>query len=69
MTPLGDPTAMAHEVERLLKDREWYEQCSRTIKARVLNNYDKHDLDERYRYIYESACSAPDSPSALERND
>lgn len=69
VTPLGDPTAMAHEVERLLKDREWYEQCSRTIKARVLNNYDKHDLDERYRYIYESACSAPDSPSALERND
>lgn len=68
VTPLGDPAAMAHAVAQLLKDRAWYEQCSRTIKKRVLLNYNKRDLNERYRHIYESACSAPDSPPVLERN-
>ena len=68
VTPLGDPTAMAHAVAQLLKDRAWYEQCSRTIKKRVLLNYNKRDLNERYRHIYKSACSAPYSPPVLERN-
>ncbi len=68
VTALGDPGAMARAVARLLKDREWYEQCSRAIKSRVLLNYNKRDLNERYRHIYDSACSAQDSPLVLERN-
>ncbi|MFQ5849289.1 MAG: GT4 family glycosyltransferase PelF [Candidatus Binatia bacterium] len=67
VTPLGDPTAIAHAIARLLKDQAWYDQCCRTIQRRVQVYYNKRDVDEKYRALYESHCAVPDSCCAFQR--
>ena len=60
ITPLSNPTATANALVKLLSEREWYEQCSRNIRERVVRYYNKADLDQTYRNLYEHYRTAPE---------
>jgi glycosyltransferase involved in cell wall biosynthesis len=53
ITPLCNPTATAHELARLLTDRDWYAQCAGAIRERVRLHYDKRNVDRAYGEIYD----------------
>jgi glycosyltransferase involved in cell wall biosynthesis len=53
ITPLCNPSATAHAIAKLLLDSKWYEQCSRNIRERVRQYYDKSKVDQTYRELYE----------------
>jgi glycosyltransferase involved in cell wall biosynthesis len=53
ITPLSNPAATAAGMARLLTNHEFYKQCSHTIQERVQRYYNKTDLDETYRELYE----------------
>jgi polysaccharide biosynthesis protein PelF len=59
IVPLSNPTATAHELARLLGDKEWHDQCSTAVKLRVEQSYNKTGLDATYRAIYAEHCNAP----------
>lgn len=60
ITPLSNPQATADALRQLLTDPAHLEACRRTIRARVEQYYDKHELARAYRDIYEDAMAAPD---------
>ena len=52
VVPLSSPKAIATGLEKLLTDKEFYRQCSETIKERVLRYYNKDDQHESYADLY-----------------
>ncbi len=50
---LSNPQDIAAEVGKLLLNREHYKQCSNAIKKRVEKYYNKKDLHNTYRNMYE----------------
>lgn len=67
VTPLANPTATAQALARLLTDQSWYEGCGRAIRERVRRYYNKMDLDNAYRNLYESYRMAPEAAPYLVR--
>jgi glycosyltransferase involved in cell wall biosynthesis len=59
ITPLANPAATAEAAARLLGDRDFYQQCSRAIRRRLVRYYNKADLDRAYRALYERLRTAP----------
>ena len=57
ITPLVNPAATAAAVLRLMKDREFYEQCSRVIAERIHTYYNFNNQHEEYRKIYDRLIS------------
>jgi glycosyltransferase involved in cell wall biosynthesis len=53
VTPLCNPAATAQAIGKLLLDSNWYEECSRNIRARVQQYYNKAAVDRTYRELYE----------------
>jgi glycosyltransferase involved in cell wall biosynthesis len=53
VTPLANPAATARALQWLLTDADAYERCGRTARERVRRYYNKSDLDESYRRLYE----------------
>ena len=53
ITEVANPNATAEAIVRLLRDKEFYEQCSRTAIERAKRYYDLDDLLSRYLNIYE----------------
>ena len=53
VTPLSNPTATARALQWLLTDAEAYERCGRAARDRVRRYYDKSDLDDAYRQLYQ----------------
>jgi glycosyltransferase involved in cell wall biosynthesis len=53
VTPLCNPSATAQAIGKLLLDSNWYEECSRNMKARVRQYYNKAKVDRTYRELYE----------------
>lgn len=51
--PLSNPQAIAAGVYRLLSDKSFYQECSRTIKKRVEAYYLEKDQAASYKQIYE----------------
>ncbi|HYR84023.1 MAG TPA: GT4 family glycosyltransferase PelF [Terriglobia bacterium] len=54
VTPLCNPVSTATAIAGLLNDSEWYGQCSRAIRKRVLACYDKQLVDRTYLELYET---------------
>jgi len=50
--PLSDPNATASAIQKLLIDKDFYDQCSKNIKKRVEKYYNKEALDKKYKEIY-----------------
>ncbi len=65
ITPLSNPTATAQALAKLLADQELHQQCSNNIRQRVQRYYNKTDLDESYRALYETYRSAPGAAAWL----
>jgi glycosyltransferase involved in cell wall biosynthesis len=53
VTPLANPAATARALQWLLTDAEAYERCGRAARERVRRYYNKADLDEAYRRLYD----------------
>lgn len=53
VTPVSNPGAIAVELENLLRNKDWWRQCSLAIRERVRLYYNKHDLQAAYRAIYQ----------------
>ena len=51
---LSNSQSVAREIRQLLEDKEYYTQCSQTIKQRVYNHYREEDQHESYGKLYES---------------
>jgi glycosyltransferase involved in cell wall biosynthesis len=66
VTPVANPAATAEAVARLLSDTAFRERCGLAIQTRVRQHYDKHDLDQRYRTLYEELVAAPGADAAGE---
>jgi glycosyltransferase involved in cell wall biosynthesis len=64
VTPVANPAATAEAMARLLSDTAFRGRCSLVIQSRVRRHYDKHDLDQRYRALYEELIAAPDTVAA-----
>lgn len=60
VVPLSNPSATARAMIRLLGDPELLEQCGNAIKERVRLYYNKDDLNETYKNLYESAIAKTD---------
>jgi glycosyltransferase involved in cell wall biosynthesis len=53
ITPLANPTAIASEVVRLLGDSQHYESCRNTMRERVWTYYNKSDMQQTYKALYQ----------------
>jgi glycosyltransferase involved in cell wall biosynthesis len=65
VTPLANPAATARALQWLLTDPEAYERCGRVARARVRRYYNKTDLEDAYRRLYqehiEMGCATVDA--------
>lgn len=61
VTPLANPAATAEAALRLLKDAGFYQKCSQAMRRRLVRYYNKIDLDNAYRTLYEHLRAAPAS--------
>ncbi|MFQ5450560.1 MAG: GT4 family glycosyltransferase PelF [Nitrospinaceae bacterium] len=66
VTPLSNPAATASAIAQLLTDEGWYRQCSDTCRERVRLYYNKGDLTDRYRELYQNYLRAPELSQAVE---
>ncbi len=68
---LSDAEATAQAIARLLTDADWYETCSRAIRARVERYYQERDVMSAYGELYERYIALPDrsSPTPQQRGD
>jgi glycosyltransferase involved in cell wall biosynthesis len=64
VTPLCNPVATAAAIAKLLNDAQWYAQCSRAIRQRVLRLYNKTILEKTYRDVYDTYRQQPTRPVA-----
>lgn len=62
VTPVGAPVATATEIKKLLKDRDWWQQCSDAMRARVRAHYNKADIFGQYRSLYRDLSARGDAP-------
>lgn len=53
ITPLANPEATAHEIFRLLQDQAHYERCREAAQKRVATYYNKTNMQETYRALYD----------------
>ncbi len=53
VTPLANPIATARALQWLLTDADAYARCGGTARERVRRYYNKSDLDEAYRGLYQ----------------
>lgn len=60
ITALASPAATAAALARLLGDAQLRRQCGVTLRQRVLRDYDKKQLDQRYRELYDQLGAMPD---------
>jgi polysaccharide biosynthesis protein PelF len=66
VTPVANPAATAAALARLLDEVEFRERCSLAIQSRVRRHYDKTDLDQTYRRLYEDLIGAPGAAPGVE---
>ena len=57
---LASPKAIADAAVKLFSDKEYYQQCSATIKERVRLYYNKETLSKQYRDLYEQLITEKD---------
>lgn len=62
VVPLSNPEAVSSAIAKLLTDKTYYEQCSKTIVERVSLYYNKDDLDRTYFNLYAKYCKADSKP-------
>jgi glycosyltransferase involved in cell wall biosynthesis len=53
VVPLGNPSAIAQALYRLLTDSDYYHDCSRSIAARVSRHYHEADQYQAYAELYQ----------------
>jgi glycosyltransferase involved in cell wall biosynthesis len=66
IVPLSNPAATAKEIDILLTEKSWHEQCGQAMKERVRKYYNQSDLIERYRELYDSYLSNQKIPQLQE---
>ena len=52
IVPLANPAALADGILYLLRDKDFYEQCSKTMRRRVATYYNKNDQHMAYQGLY-----------------
>jgi glycosyltransferase involved in cell wall biosynthesis len=61
VTPLANPAATAEALRSLLTDAEAYERCALAARDRVRRYYNKSDLDDAYRELYDMHIAMAES--------
>jgi glycosyltransferase involved in cell wall biosynthesis len=61
VTTLTSPKATAEGMFKLLGDSAFYTACSTAIRERVRRYYDKRDMLDSYRTLYQGLIAAPDA--------
>ncbi len=51
--PLSDPVSIANQVNRLLTDRSYYQQCAQSLQTRIRQYYHEKDQKRAYKELYE----------------
>ncbi|MGH7583689.1 MAG: GT4 family glycosyltransferase PelF [Gemmatimonadales bacterium] len=59
ITPLSNPAATAQALAEFLLRPEWRKQCSEAIRQRVARYYNKQEIDQIYRNLYETYRAMP----------
>ncbi|MFA6915106.1 MAG: GT4 family glycosyltransferase PelF [Parachlamydiales bacterium] len=54
VSQLANPLSVSKNILRLLLDKKFYDECSRTIRLRVHKYYDEREMQTKYKQLYES---------------